>query len=326
MRRAIVVRAALLTGALGSWLMSASHVWTQSGVQRVGITQIVSHPGLDLIKDGIIKGLGEKGFQDGRNIMIVFRNANGDPSLAIPIAQEFVRARMDLIIPITTPSTLAVAKASTSTPIVFGAVTDPVGVGLVGNLERPGGHITGTSDRWPFGEQFRLFKKVLPALKRVGVLYRPGDDISHIGIAGAEAVAPALGIEIVKRPVSSASDIYPSAVAMLRDVDAIYTGMDQLVVENFPALKKAADEASKPVLAGDEGSVERGALVTTAISMFDIGVLTGHIAARVLTGERPGDIPVQVLTSGRPVINRTAVRRFGINLDGLDIPDVRYFD
>ena len=110
----------------------------------------------------------------------------------------------------------------------------------------------------------------MPSLKRVGILYRPGDDVSKLGLEAAKTVAPSLGIEIVARPVSTAADIYPSAVALLKEVDAIYTGMDQLIVENHTALKKAADEASKPVLAGDEGGVERGALATTSISMFKL--------------------------------------------------------
>jgi len=160
----------------------------------------------------------------------------------------------------------------------------------------------------------------------VGILFRPGDDVSKIGVAGAQTIARQLGIEIVTRPISSASDIYPSAVAMLRDVDAIYTGMDQLVIENFAALRKAADEASKPILAGDEGSVEQGGLATTAISMLDIGALTGHIAARVLKGEKPGDIPVQVMTAGTPLINRSVARKFGIDPDRLNIPDAKFVD
>lgn len=285
----------------------------QKGLQQVGITQIVSHPGLDELRQGIITGLAERGFKDGKKIQIIFRNANGDPSLALPIAQDFVRQNVAVLVPITTPSALAAAKSTRTIPIVFGGVTDPVGVGLVANLEYPGGNITGTSDRWPFEQQLALFTKLLPNMKRVGMLYRPGDDVSKIGVEAAKKAAPALALELVTEPVSSSADLYPTAVSLLRRVDAIYTGMDNLVVENLESVLKAAREAKKPVLAGDAGSVGRGALASMATSMTDVGVLTGQMVADVLEGKNPGEMPIRVVSGGKAIVNRDATEEFGIN-------------
>ncbi|MGO8925416.1 MAG: ABC transporter substrate-binding protein [Limisphaerales bacterium] len=304
----------VLVGIAVAAVVMTAVVWLRNSKQtvKVGITQIVSHPGLDEVHQGIVKGLEARGYRDGQKIQILFRNANGDPSLTLPIAQDFVRRGVSVMVPITTPSALGAAKSSTTIPIVFGGVTDPVGVGLVTNLDHPGGNITGTSDRWPFEEQVRFFAKLLPNVRRVGMLYKPGDDVSKIGVEAAKKEGQKLNIEIVAEPVSNPGDLYASAVSLFRRVDAIYTGMDNLVVENLESLLKASKEAGKPVLAGDAGSVGRGALASVATSMTDLGVLTGEMVADVLGGKKPGDMPIRVVTGGKAVVNREAAKAFGI--------------
>jgi len=156
------------------------------------------------------------------------------------------------------------------------------------------------------------------------MLYSPGDSVSIMAIDAVRRIAKSRGYELILQPVSNAGDIYRSAVPLLRRVDAVYTGMDHLVVENLDALLKAASEAGRPVLAGDEGSVERGALAATAVSMFDLGVATGRMTARVLRGAKPGEMAVEVLSTGTPVVNRTTAARFGIDLAPIG-PNVKVF-
>lgn len=274
--------------------------------RTVGITQIVSHPSLDSVREGIVKGLAARGFEDGKTIKIVFRNANGDASLTLPIAQEFVRSNVDVIVPISTPSALAAAKSTKTIPIVFGGVTDPVAAGLVSNLSFPGGNITGTSDRWPFRQQLEFFSKLLPKLRKLGILYKPGDDVSKIAVDAMRENGPALNIQVVAQPVSGPADVYPSAQRLFQDVDAIYTGLDNLVVENLQSVLKAAKEANKPVLSGDEGSVQKGALAAYSVSMSDLGVATGNMVADVLQGKLTASMPVQIMTTGIGVVNMNA--------------------
>lgn len=289
----------------------------------VAITQIVSHPGLDEVRNGVINGLAREGFVDGKNIKIEFRNANGDPTLTLPIAQEFVRKKAAVIVPITTPSAMAVAKSTKDIPVVFAGVTDPVGVGLVASLDHPGANITGTSDRWPFEAQIRFFKELMPSLRSIGMLYKPGDDVSKIGIKAVEEAAPKHGLRLVTRPVSSPSDLYPSAIAMFGEVDAVFTGMDNLVVENLETLLKAATEASKPVLSGDAGSVQRGALAAVATNMTDVGEIAGVMVAGVLNGQAPSGMPVKVVTGGTHLVNLKAVGSNAIDRGRLSQPDVK---
>ena len=153
-----------------------------TNIKKVGITQIASHPGLDELRNGVMLGLSEKGWIEGKNIKYIYKNANRDPNLTIPIAESFVKAKVDLIIPLTTPSSLAAAKVTSKIPIVFGAVTDPVGVGLVQSIQSPGGNISGTSDKWPFKASIIFFQKIMPELYTIGMLFSPGDNISEFGL------------------------------------------------------------------------------------------------------------------------------------------------
>lgn len=290
----------------------------------VAITQIATHPALDEVRAGLIEGLKKRGYEDGKTVTIVFKNANGDPSLTLPIAEEFARMNPSVIVPISTPSTLSVAKATKTIPIVFSGVTDPVGTGLVANLDHPGGNITGVSDQWPYEAQVTTFLRLFPKVHRIGMLYTRGDDVSKIGVDALTGLSKKLGFELQLSPVSQASDIYPAAVALFRDVDAIYTGIDHLLLENLDGLVKASREAHKPLFGGESGSVEKGAVLALSINMTSFGDLTAEQVAKVLGGQKPGDIPVAVVTNGDLLVNKTAATQFGLDLSALQSSGAKF--
>ncbi|HVR08880.1 MAG TPA: ABC transporter substrate-binding protein [Thermoanaerobaculia bacterium] len=283
----------------------------------VAVTQIATHPALDEVRAGLIAGLAKRGLIKDKTITIVFRNANGDASLTLPIAQEFVRMSPAVIVPISTPSALSAAKATSTIPIVFSGVTDPVGVGLVTNLEKPGANITGVSDRWPFEAQVLAFQRLFPNSHRIGMLYTRGDDVSKIGVLAMRALSSRLHFTLLLSPVSAAADVYPSAVALLRDVDTIYTGIDHLLLENLDGLVKASREAHKPLFGGESGSVEKGAVLALSINMTDFGDLTADLTAKVLRGAKPGDLPVRIVSKGDLLINKSAAQLFGLDVSAL---------
>src|ERR1022692_843422 len=287
-------------------------------VPVIAITQIATEPALDEVRAGLIAGLRKRGYSDGSTARVIFKNANGDASLTLPIAQEFVRMEASMIVPISTPSALSVAKATKTVPIVFSGVTDPVGIGLVTDLNRPGGNITGVSDRWPFRNQVAAFLNVFPKSRRIGMLYTRGDDVSKIGVDALKALSAPMGFTLRLSPVSEGSDVYPAAVAMFRDVDAIYTGIDHLLLENLDTLVKASREARKTFFGGESGSVEQGALLGLTINMTSFGDLTAELVAKVLSGQSPGDIPVAVVSNGDLLVNRAAATQFGVDVDRLE--------
>ena len=283
----------------------------------VAITQIATHPALDEVRQGIIDGLREKGYSDGENLKIVFKNANGDGSLTVPIAQEFIRMKPAVIVPISTPSALAIASNTRSIPIVFSGVTDPVGVGLVIDLKSPGANITGVTDEFPYEDQVKTFKKLFPEINSIGMLYTRGDDVSTVGVRAMEELSKVYEFNLRLAPVSAPQDVYPVAVSLFRRVDAIYTGIDHLLLENMDGLVKASREANKPLLGGESGSVEKGAVASVSINMTDFGKRTSELIVKVLEGAEPGSLPVEVINEGRLIVNENAATTFGLNLNEL---------
>ncbi|MGD8305927.1 MAG: ABC transporter substrate-binding protein [Ignavibacteria bacterium] len=280
----------------------------------IGLTQIASHPSLNAVAEGVRKGLTDLGWKEGENLKIIFRNANRDPNLTLPIAESFVKMDVDVIVPITTPSTISAVKATSIIPIVFVGVSDPIGTGIVTNYEHPGKNITGSSDQWPFEQQIDLFLKIQPELKKLGLLYSPGDDVSIIALNKMKTLQKEKGFELVAQPISSPSDVYSATRQLLLRVDAVYTGTDNLIVENLTSVLKAANEAGKPVYSGDEGSVEKGALATYSISMFDLGYESASLIDQVLKGKNPGEIPILIAKKGYVTINKTTLEHLNMTL------------
>ena len=283
----------------------------------VAITQIATHPALDEVRAGIIAGLAKRGFVDKQNIQIVFRNANGDPSLTVPIAQEFVRLPATVIVPISTPSALAVANSTKNIPVIFSGVSDPLSVRLVADMKKPGGNVTGVSDQWPYEAQLRTFLEIFPNVKTIGMLYTRGDDVSAIGTKAISALASSLNFRLQLVPISASQDVYPAAVSLFQSVDGVYTGIDHLLLENMDGLVKAAREANKPLFGGKSGSVEKGAVLAVSINMTKFGDVTSELLVKVLNGAKPADLPVEVVTEGDLLVNAGAARRFGLNLQTL---------
>ena len=306
---AIAIVAVAAIGMIASKYMSEG-----SSTPTVAITQIATHPALDEVRAGVIAGLAKRGFVERKTVTILFRNANGDPSLTVPIAQEFVRLPASVIVPISTPSALAVANATKTIPIVFSGVSDPVAVRLVTDMKRPGGNITGVSDQWPYAAQIRTFLEIFPKVKSIGMLYTRGDDVSSIGTKAVSDLALSMNFRLQLVPISAPQDVYPAAVSLFQSVDAIYTGIDHLLLENMDGLVKASREANKPLFGGESGSVEKGAVLAVSINMTKFGDLTSELVVNVLKGAKPGDLAVEVVTYGDLLVNAAAAKRFNLDM------------
>ena len=178
-----------------------------SDLPYIGIMQLTTHPALDQIGEGIIDQLEEAGYVDGETATIDFQNAQGDQSNMQSIAERFVSNDADIMIGIATPAAQALANASSDIPIILGAITDPVAASLVQSMEKPGGNITGVSDKTPARDQFILIQQLLPDAKTVGILYSSAEDNSISSAKEAEEIAASLGLKTVTKTVTSTNDI-----------------------------------------------------------------------------------------------------------------------
>ncbi|HBQ63201.1 MAG TPA: peptide ABC transporter substrate-binding protein, partial [Trichococcus sp.] len=193
-----------------------------SDLPYIGIMQLTTHPALDQIGEGIIDQLEEAGYVDGETATIDFQNAQGDQSNMQSIAERFVSNDADIMIGIATPAAQALANASSDIPIILGAITDPVAASLVQSMEKPGGNITGVSDKTPARDQFILIQQLLPDAKTVGILYSSAEDNSISSAKEAEEIAASLGLKTVTKTVTSTNDIAQVAEILASEVDAIY--------------------------------------------------------------------------------------------------------
>jgi putative ABC transport system substrate-binding protein len=280
----------------------------------VAVTAIVEHPALDAARDGVKEALAQEGFKDGDNINFIYESAQGKPEIAAQIAKKFVGDNVSVIVPISTPSAQGAVAATKDIPIVFTAVTDPVAAQIVSNREKPGGNVTGMSDMSPMAEHVALIKEITPDAKRIGVIYNPGETNSVVLVARLKEVAEPQGYTIVESPATKSGEVQQATLALVGKADVIYVPTDNTVVSAFEAVATAAEQNKLPVFAGDTDTVPRGAIATVGFNYYDIGLETGRVVARVLKGEKPGDIPVSFATGTDLVVNTAAAAKYGVTI------------
>jgi len=230
------------------------------------------------------------------------------------IAQKLAQQRCDLIFAISTPSAQTVAQAikGTSIPLVFGAVTDPVSAGLVTNMVHPGGNITGTSDQWPVDRQFDLLLQLVPSVKKVGMVFNPGEANTESNMKVVEAVCKARNLEVVKVPVANTSEVQIGAQSLVGRCDAIYVPADNTAVTAMQAIVKVSEQNKIPLLPGVSSSVEQGGFGTIGPDYSDVGVQSAKIADQVLKGKKAGEIPVATAQRFEYFFNKRSAAATGV--------------
>jgi putative ABC transport system substrate-binding protein len=294
-----------------AWVVLASPL-AAAEMKTVAVTAIVEHPALDAARDGIREALAEAGWTEGENLAFSYESAQGNPATAAQIARKLVGDQPDVIVPISTPSAQTVVAATKDIPVVFTAVTDPVAAKLVASLEKPGGNVTGMSDLSPIGKHLDLVKEIMPTVKTLGVIYNPGEANSITLLELLRKESPARGIALKEAAAPKSSDVLSAAQSLVGAVDAIYVPTDNTVVTALEAILKVGTQNRLPVFAGDTDSVPRGAIAALGFNYRDVGRQTGAIVARVLKGEKPGDIAVQGVEITELFVNPKAAEAMGI--------------
>ncbi|MBB4350962.1 ABC transporter substrate-binding protein [Aliirhizobium cellulosilyticum] len=280
----------------------------------VAVTAIVEHPALDAARDGVKAALAEAGYKDGENLKFLYESAQGNPGTAAQIARQFVGEEPSVIVPISTPSAQAVVSATRDIPVVFTAVSDPVGAQLVKDVAKPGRNVTGLSDMSPVAEHIKLIKEISPNAKSIGFLYNTAETNSVSILAALKEEAAKNGMTVVESVATKSAEVQGAARGLVGRADVFYIPTDNTIVSAFEAAVGVAEEAKIPLYAADTGSVDRGAVAALGFNYYDVGKQTGAIVARILKGEAPGDIPVTVAVGTDLVINKGAATRMGVTL------------
>ncbi|MCC5889811.1 MAG: ABC transporter substrate-binding protein [Alkalibacterium sp.] len=299
---------------------------SEQEILTVGILQTTSHPSLDEITAGSIEGLANHGYVDGENIEVVFQNAQGDQNLMNTMAQSLVDEGADLLIGIGTPASQAFANATSEIPIIMGAVSDPVGAGLVESEDVPGTNVTGVKNQAPVEAQLGLMQDILPDAQKVGLLYSSGEDNSRAEGERVTQVLEDMGLEAVTYTVSSTNEIQQMVATLSREVDVIYLPTDNTIASAFDTVVSEADRYDTPLIPTVDLMIAQGGLATVGINQTEMGEEAGRMAAEVLDGQDPSDFPVFVLSEGDILVNQEKADRLGIAFPQSVLDDATIID
>lgn len=274
---------------------------------NIGVTAIVSHPSLELVKEGFLKA-----FEDNNiAIEVEEKNANGEVATATLIANSFKAAEKDLSLGIGTPSAQALANNITDKPVLFAAVTDPASASILND------NVTGVSDRLDnIDEHFELLNKILPNAKTIGILYNTSEINSQIQVNAIQEEAHKRGYDVVLQGVTNSSDLVQATNVILENVDAIYVPTDNLVVSGMKFLAEKAIEKGKIVIASENSSVSEGALYTIGLDYYKQGYRVGEMAIDILVnGKNISDIPFEATKETQLYINTNTAKALNIMID-----------
>jgi len=299
---------------IGATLLAAAGLVQAQDVRTVAITQIVEHPALEAVYQGVKDELAAQGFKEGENLKGMHKSAQGNSAIASQIARKFVGDSPDVIVAIATPSAQTVAAAARNVPVIFSAVTDPVGAKLVPALEASGTNISGVSDMLPIDKHLDMLLRVMPDAKRIGTVYNPGEANAVSLVNLLEERLAARDLELVKAAATKTSEVLGASRSLVGEVDAIYLTTDNTVISAVEAVISVGERASIPVFAADTATVSRGAVAALGFNYYNHGRQTGAMVARVLNGNKPGDMPVETMDTLDLFVNPAAPERMGITL------------
>lgn len=281
---------------------------------HVGLLQLVSHPSLDQISQGVVDSLEDNGYIDGQTMTLDFQNAQGDQNNLNTMSNRFVSYNADVMIGIATPAVQALANSASDTPIVMGAVTDPIHAGLVEDLENPGGNITGVRDVTPYMDQIDLIMKLSPDIETLGIIYSTGEVNSVKQSELTKNYAEKQGLDVEIATITTTNDLQQVAHNLASQVDAIWVGTDNNVASGFPTLIEVANANDIPVFPAVAEMVAEGGLATIGLDQYQLGVIAGEITAEILKGANPADIPVQDPKETEFILNLDQMEELGLDI------------
>ena len=278
----------------------------------IGISQYGEHASLDNCREGFLQGLAQAGIEEGVNLKVDYQNAGFDDNIAAQIGQQFSAENVDLMVAIATPSAVAcyAAAEDKDIPVIFTAITDPVQAKL------DSGNITGTSDKLPVEAQLDLIRQLQPEAKTIGIIYTTSEPNSVSAIEEYKAKAPDYGFEIDTVGVTSQAEVTQAADTLIsHKVDCFSNLTDNNVVGVLAAILEKTDEAGIPVYGSEVEQVKLGCVASAGIDYVQLGIQTGLMAAKVLTGQATcQELPYETIAEYGIYVNSAALEAMSITL------------
>lgn len=305
--------------AADSAAASAVEPAAESAVYKVGIVKFVDDASLDQIEKAIQTELDAKGAELGVTFDYAQYTKNGqaDSTTLNQIAADLIADQVDVIVPIATPAALIMQAATEENqiPVVFSAVSDPVGAGLVSSLEAPGSNVTGTSDALNVEAVIDLMLAANPDMKKLGLLYNQGEDASKSAIESARSICAEKGIETVEKTGTTNDELAMAADALVAEqVDAVFTPTDNTVMTAELAIYEKFVDAKIPHYAGADSFALNGAFCGYGVNYVTLGTATADMVADILVnGAKPAETAVQIMSSGIAMVNTETASAIGLD-------------
>ena len=285
----------------------------------IGICNYVDDASLNQIVENINARLAEIESEQGITIEVKYDNCNADANVMNQIIANFAADNVDLMVGVATPVAMAMQSATEDSkpPVVFAAVSDPVGAGLVASLEEPGSNVTGSSDNLDTNSVMNLIFAQNPDAKKIGLLYDVGQDSSTAAIEHAKAYLDDKGVEYVERTATTAEEVALAAQALVSDgVDAVFTPTDNTIMKAELAIYETFADAGIPHYTGADSFALNGAFLGYGVDYANLGRETADMIASILTeGKDPATTPVITFDNGTATVNTEICEKLGLDFD-----------
>ena len=288
-------------------------------VFRIGISQFITHQSLDATREGFVDELAKQDYVEGKNIEIDLQNAQGEQRNLKTISQQLAESS-DVVLAIATPSAQSLANTTQTTPVIFSAVTDPVSAKLVESREHPGGNVTGTSDQSSdaISTQINLIKKVLPKAKTIGILYTQSEPNSVVQKDEAKRLLEEKGFSVVEKTILDSNNVKAAAESLMAEVDMVFVPTDNIISSTMETVKQVSIKHKVPVFGGSTEMVAVGGLYNYGTNYEELGRQTARMLVRVLKGEKPENIAVELPEKLELHTNQEMADALGIDISKLE--------
>ena len=288
-------------------------------VFRIGISQFITHQSLDATREGFVDELAKQGYVEGKNIEIDLQNAQGEQRNLKTISQQLAESS-DVVLAIATPSAQSLANTTQTTPVIFSAVTDPVSAKLVESREHPGGNVTGTSDQSSdaISTQINLIKKVLPKAKTMGILYTQSEPNSVVQKDEAKRLLEEKGFTVVEKTILDSNNVKAAAESLMAEVDMVFVPTDNIISSTMETVKQVSIKHKVPVFGGSTEMIAVGGLYNYGTNYEELGRQTARMLVRVLKGEKPENIAVELPEKLELHTNQEMADALGIDISKLE--------
>jgi putative tryptophan/tyrosine transport system substrate-binding protein len=305
----------VLSGAAVLWPITARAA--QSGKLATIGYMGPNTPSLDQYRlSAFVKRMSELGWVEGRTVAIDYRWAEGRTENLANIAAEFVQQKTDVIVTGGTPATIAAKEATSTIPIVFAAVGDPVGTGIVASLARPGGNVTGLSlqQTESAAKRLELLREVIPGLRYLALMANGSNASAALEMRETQEIAHTIGLEVVSSEIRRSEDIVPAFEGLKNRVEALYVCNDPLAATNRFLINTSALDARLPTMFGGREYIEAGGLISYSASFPDLFRHAADYVDKILRGTKPADLPVQQPTQFELVVNLKTAKALGLTV------------